>query len=155
MFPLSDPRDMSEPQIIRCTNCGAHNRVPAEKLVQGLKPTCGQCKQPLTGIKPIPVTDATFAEITSSALPVLIDVWAPWCGPCRHLSPIVDELAGELAGKVLVAKLNADENPETAARFDIRNIPALLVINAGKEVDRMVGVRPKAEILRRLTPVMA
>lgn len=144
-----------EPQIIRCANCSAQNRVPAEKLVEGLKPTCGRCKQPLTAVQPIVVTDSTFAEIIRSPLPVLVDVWAPWCGPCRHLSPIVDELAGELAGRVLVAKLNADENPQISSRFNIQNIPALLVMQGGREVDRLVGVRPKAEILRHLTPVMA
>ena len=146
---------MSEPQIIRCTHCGAHNRVPAGKLIQGLKPTCGQCKQPLTGIKPIVITDATFDELATSPLPVLVDVWAPWCGPCRHLSPIVDELAGELAGRMVVAKLNADENAQTAGRFDIQSIPVLLVLQRGREVDRIVGARPKAEILRHLTPVIA
>jgi thioredoxin 2 len=146
---------MSEPQVIQCANCGALNRVPAEKLVQGLKPVCGRCKRSLTGIHPVTLTDDTFSQVERSHLPVLVDVWAPWCGPCRHLSPVVDELAAELVGRVLVAKLNADENPATTARFNIQSIPALLVLQGGREVDRIVGVQPKSEILRRLTPVMA
>ena len=83
-----------------------------------------------------------------------MDVWAPWCGPCRFLSPVVDELATELAGRVVVAKLNADENPVTSERFNIQSIPALLVLRGGREIDRMVGVQPKPEILRRLQPLL-
>jgi thioredoxin 2 len=146
---------MSGPQVIQCASCGARNRVPAEKLAQGLEPICGRCKEPLGPFQPITVSDANFSELERSAKPVLLDVWAPWCGPCRHLSPIVDELARELAGRVLVAKLNADDNPVTTGRFRIQSIPALLVLQGGREVDRMVGVQPKAEILRRLAPMLA
>jgi thioredoxin 2 len=145
---------MSEAQVIRCANCGTLNRVPAAKLAAGLTPVCGRCKQPLPGIQPVAVTDATFEEVERSTLPVLLDVWAPWCGPCRHLAPVMDELATELAGRVLVAKLNADENPGTASRFHIQSIPTVLVLQAGKEVGRIVGVQPKTEILRQLRPVL-
>ncbi len=136
-------------QTIPCGNCGALNRVPAEKLAQGLTPLCGHCKRPLV-LKPVTVTDATFAELARSPLPVLLDVWAPWCGPCRLVSPIVEELATDLAGRAVVGKLNADENPATTARFHIDGIPTLLVLQGGREVDRIVGARPKADILRRL-----
>ncbi len=145
---------MSDVQVIRCTNCSALNRVPAGKLAQGLRPVCGRCKQPLSGIKPVAVTDATFNEVEHSPLPVLLDVWAPWCGPCRYLAPVMDELATELAGRIFVAKLNADESPATASRFNIQSIPTVLVLHGGKEVDRIVGVQPKSEIVRRLTPVL-
>ena len=143
---------MSDPQLIRCPACGATNRVPPEKLKQGLQPVCGRCKTSLLADnKPVTVTDATFsAEVERSPLPVLLDLWAPWCGPCRMIAPMVEELSAEMAGRVRVAKLNVDENPATAARFQVRGIPTLLVLKAGQEVDRIVGVQPKSEIARRL-----
>ena len=118
---------------------------------------CGKCKSPLdvsattTGAGPIPVTDQTFAEqVERSQIPVLLDLWAEWCGPCHMLAPTVDQLSAELAGKMKVAKLNIDENPAIANRFGVRSIPTLLVLKDGREVDRLVGVQPKQEILRRL-----
>jgi thioredoxin 2 len=97
------------------------------------------------------VTDATFAdEVEASPLPVLLDLWATWCGPCRTIAPLLDELAAEMAGRVRFAKLDVDQNPVTAGRFDVRSIPTLLVLKAGLEVDRLVGAMPKAEIARRL-----
>jgi thioredoxin 2 len=143
---------MSDAQMIDCPSCGAVNRVPQEKLGRGLRPVCGRCKSRLSGdTSPVTVTDATFtAQVAQSALPVLLDLWAPWCAPCRMLAPIVAELARELGGRVRVAKLNIDENPATAERFGVRSIPTLLVLSGGREVDRLVGVQPKQEILRRL-----
>jgi thioredoxin len=105
--------------------------------------------------KPVTVTDATFsAAVERSSIPVLVDLWAPWCGPCRMISPVIEELAAEMAGRVRIAKLNIDENPATADRFNIRSIPALLFFRGGHEVDRMVGVRGKAEIARRLEQLL-
>jgi thioredoxin len=102
------------------------------------------------------VTDANFsAEVEHSPLPVLLDMWAPWCGPCRVVAPVVDQLALEMAGRIRVGKLNVDENPVTAERFQIRGIPALLVFKAGREIDRIVGVQPKSEIARRLERALA
>jgi thioredoxin 2 len=143
---------MSEPLLIRCTVCGAVNRIPPEKIAQGLKPKCGRCRSLLTLTnQPLTVTDATFsAEVEQSPLPVLVDAWAAWCGPCRMIAPVIEELATELTGRVKVAKLNVDENPSTATRFQLRSIPTLLIIKGGREVDRIIGVQPKADIVRRL-----
>ena len=143
--------------MIRCPACGATNRVPQDKIVQGLEPVCGRCKTPLpVSTRPVTVTDATFAtDVERSPLPVLVDAWAPWCGPCRMIAPVIDELAAELAGRLRVVKLNVDDNPRTASRFDLRSIPTLLVLKDGREVDRLVGVQPKHEIARRLEKVIA
>ena len=119
---------------------------------RGLEPVCGRCKsQLLSAAHPVIVTDANFAEeVERSPLPVLLDMWAPWCGPCRMIAPIIEQLATELAGRVKVAKLNTDENPMTQSRFGVRSIPTLLVLKDGREVDRLVGAIPKQEILRKL-----
>jgi thioredoxin 2 len=140
-------------RVIKCPSCGTMNRLPPAH--PGSKTVCGKCKTPLqapTG--PVQVTDASFsAEVEHSLTPVLLDLWADWCGPCHMLAPTIDQLASELAGRVKVAKLNIDENPQVANRFGVRSIPTLLVLKAGKEVDRLVGVQPKQEIMRRLERV--
>ena len=141
-------------QLITCPACGTRNRLPPPQ--PGRKAVCGKCKAPLPSSGgPVEVTDATFqSEVENSATPVLLDLWADWCGPCHILAPTVDQLASEMAGRVKVGKLNIDENPDTADRFGVRSIPTLLVLKNGKEVDRLVGVQPKHEILRRLERVL-
>jgi thioredoxin 2 len=142
--------------LIDCPACGATNRVPGDKVARGLAPVCGKCKTPLPLDKPRPVTDETFAEdVERSPVPVLVDAWAPWCGPCHVIAPVIDQLASELAGRVRVVKLNVDDNPRTAARFNLRSIPTLLVLKGGHEVDRLIGVQPKQEIARRLERILA
>ena len=137
-------------RLVRCPSCGATNRIPP--LEPGRKAICGKCKAPIETVGgPITVTDSTFADqVERSSTPVLLDFWADWCGPCHMLAPVISQLSSELAGRIKVAKLNIDENPQTAARFGVQSIPTLLLLKAGKEVDRLVGVQPKQEILRRL-----
>jgi thioredoxin 2 len=148
---------MSDPQLVRCPSCGATNRVPLEKISKGLQPVCGRCKTTLPfENKPVKVTDANFAaEVERSPLLVLLDMWAPWCGPCGMVALVIEELAAEMAGRVRVAKLNVDENPATAARFGVQSIPTLLLLRGGRELDRIVGVQPKTAIVQRIERVAA
>ena len=142
----------TEARLIRCPSCGATNRVqPKEGL-----PVCGRCKTSLAEpARTVTVTDATFArEVEQSPFPVLLDLWAPWCGPCHMIAPVIEKLAGEMAGRVRVAKLNIDENPRTTARFGVRGIPTLLILKDGREVDRIVGVQPREAILNKLQSVI-
>ena len=150
---------MMESELVRCAACGASNRVPTAARRAGRRTVCGRCKTPLAlDATPlvVTITDANFpSEVESSPLPVLLDMWAAWCGPCRLLAPVVDELAGELAGRVKVGKLNVDENPSIAGRFGVQSIPTLLVLKGGREVDRIVGVVPKADLARRVERAIA
>jgi thioredoxin 2 len=139
-------------EIIRCPACGANNRVDMSRVESGMAAVCAKCKAALPlGHQVVQVTDATFAaEVERSSLPVLLDLWAAWCGPCRLIAPIVEQLAGEMAGRVKVAKLNIDENPATAQRFNVSSIPTLLVFKDGREFDRIIGLQPAAAIKQRL-----
>lgn len=147
--------DSVNSQLIRCPSCGATNRVRPSST-QNLEPVCGRCKSPLpSATAPLVITDASFhREVEQSTLPVLLDMWAPWCGPCRMIAPVIEQLASELAGTVRVAKLNTDENPQIGARFNVRSIPTLLIFKNGREVERLVGAYPKQEILRKLQSVI-
>jgi thioredoxin 2 len=148
---------MADATLMRCPTCGATNRVTGSQLTPGKKAVCGRCKAPLSAAAaPVSVSDATFAEeVERSPLPVLLDMWAPWCGPCHMVAPTIEALALDFAGRVRVAKLNVDDNPATAGRFGVRSIPTLLVLKAGREIDRIVGVQPKAAIAARLERLVA
>jgi len=105
--------------------------------------------------KPIEITDTNYEEILSSDKPVLVDFWAEWCGPCRMISPIVEELAGEYDGKAVIAKVDVDANPNVSAKYGIRSIPTLLVFKAGEVVDKQVGAVPKKTLAEKLDAQMA
>jgi thioredoxin len=144
--------------IVACPKCSAKNRVD-ERTATEMQPVCGKCGTPLPALaaaangKPQVVTDASFARDVveaSSTQPVLVDAWAEWCGPCRMIAPVLDQLAAESNGRYRITKLNVDENPRTAAQFQIRSIPTLLIFKNGKLVDQIIGAQPKQAIAARL-----
>lgn len=129
-------------ELVTCPHCGRRNRVPG--AAAGI-PRCGQCHQPLPWITD--ATDDTFADIAEAAgLPVLVDLWAPWCGPCRLVSPALVRLATELAGQVKLVKVNVDESPKLQQRFSVQAIPTLLVLSKGQVVARRAGAAPAADL---------
>ena len=140
----------------RCGSCGTKNRIPANRIGQTAK--CGKCgsdikTDDLVTEQPIIVGDHDFIDqVVKSPLPVLLDCWAPWCGPCKMVSPILDDLAREWKGKVRICKLNVDENPKTASQFGIRSIPTLLVFDNTKLKETLVGALPKQQIVQAVTP---
>jgi thioredoxin 2 len=139
-------------RLLRCKACGAVNRVPEERLQKKLAPICGRCASSLSlSAEPLMVSEGTFAELVErSPLPVLVDFWAEWCGPCRMLAPAIEQLASELDGRARLAKLNIDENPRLASRFNVRSIPTMIIFKDGREVDRLVGLLGKGQIRQKL-----
>jgi thioredoxin 2 len=131
---------------IACAHCGATNRVPTARL--GEDPSCGRCGQALLNGEPVELTDANFDAVTSKTdLPVVVDFWAPWCGPCRMMAPAFEQAAAQLKGRALLVKVNSDDNPRTSARFGIRSIPTLVKLDHGQETSRRSGALPVGQIV--------
>ncbi|MFY9931374.1 MAG: thioredoxin [Streptosporangiaceae bacterium] len=129
-------------ELIRCRHCGRRNRVPA--AAAGI-PRCGHCHQPLPWIAE--ADDTTFAEVAEAAsIPVVVDLWAPWCGPCRMVSPALEEVAATLAGRVKLVKVNVDSSPQIQERFGVQAIPTLIVLRQGQPAARRSGAAPAADL---------
>ena len=132
---------MTDSLHIACPACGASNRLPEARLADA--PKCGRCGAALFGAHPIAVTDANFDKLVGGTdLPVVVDCWASWCGPCMRFAPVFEEAAGKLEPKVRLAKLDTDANQATAARLGIRSIPTLILFKGGKEAARISGAMP-------------
>ena len=140
-------------KVVTCAKCEAKNRVDEMRLSNN-EAKCGRCGAKLEstgnggGGKPFVVTDASFQQevLQASGPPLLVDFWAPWCGPCRIVGPIMDQLAAESGGRYRIAKLNVDENPMTASRYQIASIPTMLIFKDGAIIDRIIGAQPKQAI---------
>jgi thioredoxin 2 len=128
---------MSEPVHVVCPECAAVNRVLLERAAAG---RCGRCKQPLFTGKPLELTSANFlAQVEKSGVPVVVDFWAAWCGPCRMMAPHFERAAAEIEPAARLAKLNTEEAQDVAARFAIRGIPTLIIFRGGREIARQSG----------------
>ncbi len=129
--------------VVACTRCGAKNRLASrpEKI-----PVCGRCRASLPWM--VDAADASFDAELAAPSPVLVDLWAPWCGPCRTMAPALEELARDFAGRLKVVKVNVDQNPATQARFQAQGIPTLLLFRGGELVERIVGAQPKAALAK-------
>ena len=143
------PENAARPVVVSCAFCGTSNRVDLARLDAG--PKCGECGRPIRLDRPLKVTDADFDKtIAGASVPVLVDFYADWCGPCHMMAPVLDEVAHRRAGEVLLLKLDTDANQETAARLGIRGIPTLVAFRNGKEHGRHVGVAEAAAVERLL-----
>jgi thioredoxin 2 len=135
--------------VLVCAECGKKNKIrPSERGA----PHCGSCGKPLAWV--VDATDATFPWEARSSVAVLVDLWAPWCGPCRVVSPMLEALAREYAGRMKVVKVNVDENPMLAQQFGASSIPTMIVIKGDRIVDRIVGAVPASELKMRLFPYL-
>jgi thioredoxin 2 len=136
----------SEVRHIACVHCRSLNRVPVQRL--GEDPVCGACRQPLLKGQPLELREADFERyVARTELPVIVDFWAPWCGPCRVMGPAFEEAAQRLKGRAIFVKVNSDENPRVAAQFGIRSIPTLVRLDRGREKTRQTGALAVGQIV--------
>jgi thioredoxin 2 len=145
--------DDSDAVQYSCAHCGRTNRILRVRLSDN--PTCGACKQRIFPDRPVVVTDATWRhEVEDCPIPVLVDFWAAWCGPCRSIAPMLEQIASERAGRLKIAKLNVDENPTIASRFGIQAIPMLMLFRGPLMLDEIRGAVPKATLEAHLARVL-
>jgi thioredoxin 2 len=138
---------MNDPLHVVCTACGAANRIPRARLGEG--PRCGKCHEPLFGRPPADLDDDAFArQLAKSDIPILVDFWAPWCGPCKMMAPAFAQAADDLEPDVRLIKVNTDAAQATAARYGIRSIPTLMLFSGGREVARQAGAMGRGDIAR-------
>ena len=144
-MPDAQPETPPSTVIVPCASCGKLSRVDLARIDD--KATCGHCKAPLVLDAPLTLTDATFDKVVAGAsVPVMVDFYADWCGPCKMMAPVFAEFARRQRGRVLVAKVDTDRNPVVSSRFGIRSIPTLTMYRDGKEVARQVGAVPMAAL---------
>jgi thioredoxin 2 len=142
---MTAPSTASPKATVACLFCGTLNRVDLGRI--GHHPKCGECGKPILLDRPVKVSDADFDRVIADAeVPVIVDFYADWCGPCKAMAPVFDELAHEQQGKALVLKMDTDRSPLAPQRLGIRGIPTLIVFRGGREVARQVGVVPKAAL---------